>query len=156
MKSIDILTPKDFQKHPVWTFCNSDIKGELNVKPIIKLPISNTRNKIIGIQAVLSNDKRLFSYIGNIDLDNPELSNHFITFSFWINNSWFHLSRYHDFDYKINGPLKLQKLLNLRYNNIFPIKIDLNNIIKGEDALVNYNEPSKKLKRAEIIALSLE
>jgi hypothetical protein len=66
------------------------------------------------------------------------------------------LARYHDVDYKNNGAEKLCELLNLNYNDIFPICYDLSRLVKKTSGKMEYKEPEKKLKRSEIIALALE
>jgi len=156
VKSVENLTPADFKQFPVWSYMNSDEIGELTVNPVKRLPLNMTEGKIIGVAAIFQNGNTYESFISNYSSSNQRMNSHFVTASFWIEGAWFHLSRYHDGDYDISGPNKLSELIKLKYEEIFPIQFDLTGIVKGKHAIFEYSEPSERLRRSEIIAMSLE
>lgn len=114
--------------------------------------------KLIGTQVKLANDSYVWALIGNIDLNNPKITQHFITISIEKNEKWFTLARYHDIDYDTNGPEAIAKFLSLEVNQVFPIYYDITKFATGNIACLSgriLKEPKEKLSRSEIIAMSI-
>jgi hypothetical protein len=158
LKSVNKLTPSDLSNYPIWQFRNSDEDGELFVSPISNYPVKNTKCKLFGTKVTLANGTIMLALIGNFDISNPELNEHFITLSFYKNKKWFHLARYHDFDFDENGPSAFSKFANLDIDDIFPIRFDLSNLVKAEKRILTgqlLKEPKRKISRSELIGLAV-
>jgi hypothetical protein len=156
MKPVESLTLADLQANPVWKYTNNDEMGETSVRPVKKLPVANLAGKIIGTQVRLSSGLVVWALVGNIDSNNKRLNKHFVTLSLERDGKWFHLARYHDFDFTTRGPEQLAQFLGLPVNDIFPIVYDARKFSQGNpDALTDAieKEPQEKLSRAEIIKL---
>jgi hypothetical protein len=158
IKRLENLTRDDLQIHAVWQFMNVDDKGETLVRPIARIPVGDLSGKLVGTQVHLANSTRVWALLGNVDVRNPRLTEHFLTISLERNGKWFALARYHDFDYLQRGPNALADFLKLRVDHVFPISFDLTQYAKG-DAAVLAGEipilPREQLSRAEIIALAV-
>jgi hypothetical protein len=159
MKLLSQLRPAEFRVNPVWRFANSDERGELMVKPVKKLPIKTLVSCVVGTEVVLASGGRSFALIGNIDVSNPELTEQFLTLSFFrTEGEVFHLSRYHDFAADERGPKQLSTFLRLSLQDVFPISWDISRYSLGNpSALSGVVEaaPRRRLTRAEIIALAV-
>lgn len=158
MKTIDSLTAQDIAESAVWKFSADRQDGELTLRPIRRLPVSNLTGKIVGTRATLANGTQVWAIFGNIDSDNPRLTEHFLTISVERDGAWFHLARYHDFDYEERGPLQLAGFLQLRVSEVFPISFDLRAYALGDPrALSGFvrEEPVERLSLDEIIALAV-
>jgi hypothetical protein len=158
IKPVDALQVADLQNYPVWQYTNRDPSDETAVRPVKKIPVANLDGKIVGTQVQLRNGEHVWALIGNLDSANPEFAEHFITLSIERNGSWFHLARYHDFNYAESGPEALAHFLGLHLNEVFPISYDVRKYVKGNPATLAgaiRREPRKKLSRAEIIALAV-
>jgi hypothetical protein len=156
MKPVESLTLSDLQENPVWKYTNNDELGETSVRPVKKFPVASLAGKIIGTQVRLSSGPVVWALIGNIDANNKRLNKHFLTLSLERNGKWFHLARYHDFDFSSRGPDKLAQFLGLPVDDVFPISYDVRKFSRGNpDALTDAieKEPQEKLSRAEIIKL---
>jgi hypothetical protein len=158
VKPVEFLTIDDLEKYSVWKFVNDDLKGETLVKSVKRTPVKSLTGKVIGLKVTLADNSKAWAIIGNVDVNNPVLTKHFLSISLYNNLKWFHLSRYHDFDYKKNGPVALGKFLLKAVDQIFPISYDLRPYSGGDEkALVGkiLKEPEVKLSRVEIIALAV-
>src|SRR5262249_59029714 len=86
------------------------------------------------------------------------LTTHFLTLSVERDGRWFHVARYHDFDYEERAPEKLAAFLGLAVNEVFPITYDLRPYANGDPRALHGmipEAPAEKLTRAEIIALAV-
>jgi hypothetical protein len=157
MKITDLRIP-DIEKSPVWQYTNDDTTGELSVKPVRRLPVKSLTGKIIGTEVSLGNGSNHWAIIGNIDNENQRLNEHFVTLSFLENGNWFTLARYHDFDYKMNGPDALAAFLNISIDDLFPIKYDITTYAIGNELALKgevTKVPREVLSHYEIIALAV-
>ena len=157
-KSIDELTENDFIQYRVWRFVNDDSNGELVVSAIKKLPVKDLSGKVVFAPVQIANGNTMYAMIGNIQIQNPELTKHFMTISLYKDNRWFHLARYHDPDYSSHGPSSLANFLGLKECDIFPIAYDISFAVsKSSVALAGeyFALPEKRLTRAEVIALAV-
>jgi len=158
IKPVELLQIEDLEKFPVWTFMNNDLKAETLVKSVKRIPVKSLTGKVVGLKVTLADGTRAWTIVGNVDANNSSLTEHFLSISFYKDKTWFHLARYHDFDYKETGPTALSQFLSKGVDEIFPISYDLRAYAVGdEDALVGkiLKEPVTKLSRAEIIALAV-
>jgi len=173
VKAAESLTVSDFEAHPVWQFVNNDVLGETMVKPVRKLPVVELTGKIVGTRVDLANGGKAWALIGNVNPWNPRKTEHLVTLSIERGGEWFHLARYHDFDYEERGAEALSLFLGLGVDEVFPISSDLRRYAEGDAAaLVGsvLKEPRKRLRtlghsatsmramgaRAEIIAMALK
>ena len=159
MKDVSRLTAVDLREHPVWKFTGTDSPGEQFVRPVKKLPLSSLAACLVGTEITLSSGKKRLGLIGNVDVTNPRLTEHFVTLSIYRDDGEvFHLARYHDFDFAERGPAQLAAFLRIAKNEVFPITWDVSQYASGViDALrgsVSEN-PRQRLTRAEIIALAV-
>jgi hypothetical protein len=154
-KTIDTIGVGDIQANPVWKFCSG---GEMAIEPVKKIPCVTLNGRIVGTQVELADSTKVWALLGNIDTENPAFSKHFITLSIESNGDWFHLARYHDYDYDVRGPAKLSEWLSKPLEQVFPIAYDIRHVFKGESVVLKgtiEREPSRKLTRAEIIAMAV-
>jgi hypothetical protein len=115
-------------------------------------------NRLIGVRSRLANGKKIWTLIGNVALDNPRLTEHFITFSFEKNGKWFHLGRYFDPTYDKEGPEALAKFLGMPVDDVFPIGYDLRPHVAGGAPTVTGvipKEPRERLSKDQIMKLMM-
>jgi len=155
IKPVESLQIPDLERTPVWQFARA---GETFVFPVKKLPVKNLTGKLIATQVRLANGNRVWALIGNVDLNNPRVTNQFLTLSILHETEWFTLARYHDCDYIEHGPDSMALFLGLPIDEIFPISYDISKCADGDsEALCGAitREPREKLSRSEIIAMAL-
>lgn len=158
-KRIEELTIADLENYSVWQYTNSEERvGETAIRPVKKIPVKNLNARLVGTQVRLANGSHLWALIGNVDPDNPRLTQHFLTLSVFNKGKWFTMARYHDFDSGERGPHALADFLGLAVTDVFPISYDIRRFSLGKsDALMGVIEeaPREKLTRAQIIALAV-
>lgn len=157
-QKIEALTVEDINAYPVWHYVNDDQIGETAVQPVQHLPVNNLDGKVVGTRVKISNGDILWALIGNMDVYNRELNEHFLTISIARDGKWFAMARYHDPDYDKRGPAALANFLDLRMEQVFPISYDLRQYVKGNpDVLAGEipKEPKKKLTGDQLIAMAL-
>jgi hypothetical protein len=158
IKPIDSLQVADLQAHPVWQYTNREGADETFVRPVKEAPVDDLAGKIVGTEVMLANGQRVWALIGNVDPTNAKLTQHFLTLSVERGGRWFMLARYHDFDYAEKGPEVLADFLRLSVEDVFPVRYDIRQYVKGKaDALSGDipREPRERLSRAEIIAMAV-
>lgn len=158
VKPIDTLKIQDLQTFPVWQYTGREGQNETYVRPASRLPISNVVGKVFGVQARLANGAFVWSLIGNVDLSNARMNDHFLTITVEKDGKWFGLARYHDFDFSERGPLALSQFLEIPIDEIFPITYDLRKLVRSESAMLRgqiLKEPRERLSRSEIIAMAV-
>jgi len=158
MKTVDALTEEDLRLHAVWQYAHDPSADETSVRPVKRLPVSNLTGKVVGTEVSLANGQKAWALVGNVDATNPRLTQNFLTLSIKRGAEWFHLARYHDFDYDQRGPEKLAGFLGLAVDDIYPISYDLRPYAKGDAAALCgkiLKEPAERLTRAEIIAMAV-
>jgi hypothetical protein len=159
-RPVDALTPTDLARTPVWEFVNDDSQlDETYVRPVTGLPVDTLASRIAATQVALRNGRQVWATLGNVDLSAPRSTRHFLTLSLYIDDAWFHLARYHDFDAEERGPVALARLLGMPLSDVFPIEYDLSQVAVGNADVVRGTvlaEPSERLSRAELIALAID
>lgn len=157
-KAIESLRVSDLRATPVWEYVNCEGADETAVRAVKRVPVQSLDGRLVGTEVELANGARVWALIGNIDADDPRLTEHFITLSVERNGQWFTLARYHDVDYAENGPEALARFLGLPVGDMFPISYDVRKYVRGDPAALAgkvLKEPREKLSRAEIIALAV-
>lgn len=139
-KTPDSLTLFDLEKYPAWQFSNDDQAGELLIEPITNFPISNPLGVLFGVLLRLRNDRKIWGILSNLNFENPELNKHFLSLSVEQAGKWFHVARYHDFDYAERGPEALANLLKMSTEDIFPISYDITKLGKGKPECLERDE----------------
>lgn len=159
VKRVEDISVADLKAFPVWRYTNEDANGDTAVRPVEKTPVQNLNGCLAGTQVRLANGASIWAIIGNVDVSNPRLTQHFLTISVFRVGRWFTMARYHDFDADRRGPQALATFLGgLRVDEVFPISYDISRVCRGDPAaLVGTidKEPREKLTRAQIIALAV-
>jgi hypothetical protein len=159
MRPINSLTAKDFAQYPVWRFCDDDSPDETHVEPERQFPVERTDGCIVGCHIRLANQGMLAGFLGNLDITNRRLTEHFLTLSvFRQDGVIFHLARYHDFDADQRGPEALAVFLGLPIQAVFPITYEVSGKALVSSDIIHgiiVAEPKEKLTRAELIALAV-
>jgi len=159
MKPLESITYDEIREHPVWRFSSRECDNDTLLAPVKRIPCSNVRGKIVGTQVELANGSQAWAFLGNIDPSSPRLTEHFVTISLHHGGKWFHLARYHDYDYADRGPKQLAEFMELSEDEVFPIRYDIREFVRTTDceALAGtiVREPRNKLTRAEIIAIAV-
>jgi len=158
LKLVDSLTAADLAEDPVWKYTNRDGADELFVSAVTDLPVKNLSGLVIGAKAHLANGSETWALFGNVDSKNPRYTKHFLALSVERKGQWFHLARYHDFDYAERGPEALSRFLGLAVDDVFPISFDLRRYVEGYPAaLVGsvLKEPQERLSRAQLIKMAV-
>ena len=158
VKPVHLLQVSDLQANPVWQFVGNDLPNETYVRPVTRIPVGKLMGKIVGTQVLLANGARVWALIANIQPDNPRFTEHFVNLSFERNSQWFHLARYHDFDYVEHGPGALAEFLGLRVEDVFPVSYDIRPYASGDPSALAgkvWKDPQERLSRAEIIAMAV-
>ncbi len=135
-KPAEFLEVADLEQYSVWRFINDDLKGETLVKSVKTIPVKSLTGKIVGVKVSLADGTECWALIANVDETNIALTEHFITISIHDNGKWYTLSRYHDFDYKENGPMGLSKFLGKAVEHIFPISYDIRQYALGDEKVL--------------------
>ena len=158
-KPVDGLTPGDLKEFAVWQYTNSDEDvDETVVRPVKSRRVKSLTNRVVGVRVKLADGSDRWTIIGNVDLQNPRLTEHFLTVTVFDRRRSFTMARYHDFDAKTRGPRALAKFLRLPLSSVFPISYDISAHCVGDrGALVGTIEawPKERLTRAQIIALAV-
>ena len=159
-RPVDALTPTDLARAPVWEFVNDDSQpDETYVRPVRELPVDSLASRFAATQVALHNGRRLWATLGNVDLNAPRSTRHFLTLSLYLDDGWFHVARYHDFDAEERGPVALARRLGMQLSDVFPIKYDLSQVAIGDPDVIRgavVAEPSERLSRSELIALAVD
>jgi hypothetical protein len=158
LKPLESLTVADLAANPVWQYTNRDGAGETFVRAVKKIPLKNLTGKVIGTQVRFANGSQAWALIGNIDVGNPRLTEHFLTLSIERDGSWFALARYHDDDFAERYPEALSQFLGLQVDEVFPISFDVRGYAQGDPAALAGSvrkEPRERLSRADIIAMAV-
>src|SRR5258708_2695668 len=155
------LTVADLSHDPVWEFTHSDDPDddETAIRPVFGLPVSDLKNRVVGIEVTLSNDSKCWAILGNIALYNSRQTRHFLTISVEREGNWFDLARYHDVDYSRRGHAQLAAFLGMSVEKVFPIRYDLSPVVvstaEGTRGAVPLDSDDR-LSSNELIALALE
>lgn len=155
MKTIDTISVGDIEEHPVWQYHSG---SDFAIKPVVKLPCTSLNGRIVGAQLTLADGTNVWALLGNIDTVNFEFLKHFMTLSVEHNGEWFHLARYHDYDFDKRGPVQISEFLGKSIDKIFPIFYNIQSIFKEKSPALSgkiEKEPIERLTRAEIIALAV-
>lgn len=156
--SIEAITTGEIQETPVWQFASKPRSTEILLTPVRNLPCKHLGGRLVGTQVTLADGSLAWCFLGNVDTSNPKMTEHFVTLSIESNGKWFHLARYHDFDFAERSPALLAAFLGKHIDSVFPIRYDIRSFAEGEvDALTGSirKEPIERLTRAEIIRMAV-
>ena len=152
------LRPDDLKAHPIWRFVESDEPDEAYVLPVAAKRVSRFTGKIVGAKVTLADGSQAWGMFSNVDPDNPELTEHFISLSLFVAGRWFHLARYHDPDAGRRGPRALAAALSRSVGEVFPIRYDLRPFMRNAPECLQgtiRRSPHQRLTRAQIIGLAV-
>lgn len=157
-RSLDSLRPSDLEGCRIWKYARDSAGDNTWLNPVLKTPVEDLNGRLIATRVILANGASTWALLGNIDVQKPEFTKHFLTASFERGGEWFHLARYHDRDYEKRGPKQLAEFMNLPIHEVFPIAYDVSAEVVGPPEVTHARilaEPEQKLTRAEIIALAV-
>ena len=152
------LRPDDLKAHPIWRFVEDDEADETYVWPVGGRRVTRLAGKVVGAEVTLADGSQRWGVFSNVDADNPELTEHFITLSLFVAGRWFHLARYHDIDARKRGPRALAAALRRPVGRVFPIRYDLRPFMRNAPPWLEgtiRRSPRQRLPRAPIIALAV-
>jgi len=161
IKPANELTVAEIQAHPVWEYNLShedELPDETYVQPIYLPPVEHLAHRLIGTQVTLANGERAWSIIGNVDVENAEVTEQFLTISVDRGGKWFFLARYFDVDYAECGPHALAGFLGLSIEEVFPISYDLSQYVMADASILKgkvLEEPRVRLSSDQIISLAV-
>jgi hypothetical protein len=157
-KPVSALVIEDLQRCPVWQYTDTEEVDETYVRPVKRLPVWSLTGRVVATKSALANGERRWALLGNVDLTNPRLTEHFISMSVENDGKWFMLARYHDAFYAQSGPQALSDFLGLSIDDVFPISYDVREHVKGSSAAsvgTILKEPRERLTRAQIMAMAV-
>jgi len=157
-RPVSSLRPNDLKAHPIWRFVTDDTPDETWVLPSGAKRVTRLAGKIVGTEVTLADGSRRWALLSNIEQDNAQLIEHFLSVSLFVNGRWFHLARYHDIDAARCGPRALAAVLRRPVGNVFPICYDLRPYVRNGPSWLEgiyRRSPRRKLTRAQIIALAV-
>jgi hypothetical protein len=161
-KPVDKLLAEELDAFPVWEFATDEEgapeRDETWVRPVRTAHLRDLSGKLVGTFVTLANGTRQRAILGNVDLTNARSTQHFVTLSVESDGAWFHLARYHDLDYDVNGPAGLSAFLALDVEEVFPIAYDLSALVADPKANASGKllaVPSERLSASELIALAV-
>jgi hypothetical protein len=157
-RPVTSLRPADFNAHSIWRFVSGDEPDETWVRPVASRRSTSLSGKIVGTEVTLADGSRCWAVFSNVAIDNPQLTEHFLTLSLFVRGKWFHLARYHDIAARRHGPAALAVALGRPVAKVFPIRYDLRPYVRNApswlEGVVN-RSPRKRLTRAQVIALAV-
>ena len=109
----------------MWEFVSGDLAGDTLVRPVAQLPVMDWTAESAGREVALASGMLVWSLLGNIDVNNPRSTEHFLSLSIFGARECFYLLRYHDLGYATNGPAQLAAFLGLNVDEVFPIQYDV-------------------------------
>jgi hypothetical protein len=159
--TVDQLTPKHFERHPVWQFSLEDEgdSDETVVRPVSRLPVTHLDGRVVGLMVDFAGGQKVWTILGNVDCESATLNEHFLGSSFWLDDRWVPLARYHDPDRDAHGPSALAREFEVSVSDIFPISYDLRAVARGKAAALMGAitlEPRERLTREEVILRALD
>lgn len=159
-KTVHSLCVADLKSHPVWRFTDAEVDDadETYVEPVTRMPTSDLDGKLVGTRVELANGMLVWALLGNVDARDAYSTEHFLSISVFDNDRWFVLARYHDSDYRRNGPDALARLLGLAVDDVFPISYDIRAYAKGEAAALMgtiRKKPRERLSKAKLMKLAV-
>jgi hypothetical protein len=157
-KTLQDLSVDDLKMHCVWEMIEDPSQSDPVVKPVILLPVTTLKNRLVGTQACLADGSRVWVILGNVSLTDQESTKHFLTLSVNHHGKWFDLARYHDVDRSRRDGHALAHFIGKEVKKVFPIRYDITKCVDG--ALKNLKgivllEPEERLSSDALIQLSL-
>jgi hypothetical protein len=152
------LRPADLKVHPIWRFVADDDPDETYVMPAAASRVRRLLGAIVGTEVTLADGSRRWALFSNVDTENPDFTEHFISVSLFVEGRWFHLARYHDFDATRRGPRTLAAALRRTIAEVFPISYDLRSYVRNAPPWLKgalHRSPRQRLTRAQVIALAV-
>jgi len=158
-KAYTNLTVEDLRLHPVWEMIlDSDDEGDLLVRPIDELPVTDLGNRLVGVDFLLADGTKRFGILDNVCLRDPVANSHFASGSFITRSGWFHLARYFDLTYDRYGPQQLAKVFEKPLAHVFPISYDIADVAVGNSTVLRgvlKAVPDERLTEDEIMRLAV-
>jgi hypothetical protein len=149
------ITSDDLENSPVWRTSRG---GELLVAVHkTKLPLASLTGMLVATKVRLASGFETWVLVGNLGVDQRS-NEHFATFSFHSQGQWFHLARYHDFDYPERGPSQLAAFLGMDVVDVFPFVFNVRGMVRGGPLSLSGCvdlEPRERLSEDQLVELAL-
>ena len=158
-KTVQQLTTRDIQVHPIWEFVPEiENAPESAVRPVTQLPVTDLSRRFVGTQIGLHNGASYWAILSNITLNDVRATRHFLCLRIAMNDAWFDLARYHDVDYGRRGPSALASFLKLSASEIFPLGYDITKLVLGDASVTKGSiteVPEEKLTIEQLVAMAV-
>ncbi|GAB2880089.1 hypothetical protein GCM10027277_56640 [Pseudoduganella ginsengisoli] len=159
-RSLEKLSYAELETFPVWEFVPESAHwDETWVRPVQLLPVRSLSGRLVASRVQLANGRKELALLGNVELEDPQQNEHFMTLSLVKpNGESFDLARYQDVNYEKSGPLALARFLGLQLIDVFPIAYDISEVVSGPAESVRgviLHEPQVQLSEAELIAMAV-
>ena len=157
-RPVSSLRPDDLKAHPIWRFVTDDDPDETWVLPVKGRRMGRLVGKIVCTEVILADGTRRWAMLSNIEPDDEQLTEQFLSLSLFVRGRWFHLARYHDFDARTRGPRVLAAALRRPVGKVFPIRYDLRRYVRHGASWLEgavRRTPRHKLTRAQVIAMAV-
>ncbi len=137
-KPIDDVTNQELISFPVWEFAldQEEALGETAIRPVLELPVTQAGGVLFCTKVGLASGVTLWAIIGNLDPQDADQTARFLTISFLKEEERFHLARPIDFHYETHGPRALCDFLEMKLEDVFPIRYDVHSVCRGDPAAV--------------------
>jgi hypothetical protein len=137
-KRIDDVTNGELISCPVWEFALDQEEGldETAIRPVLKLPVTQAEGALFCTQVRLASGETRWAMLGNLDPHDADQTARYLTISFLKGEERFHLARPIDFHYETHGPKALCDFLQMKLEDVFPIRYDLHSVCQGDPAAV--------------------
>jgi hypothetical protein len=153
------LTEALLRADRVWEFCNDDRMGDTLVRPVKRLPVTDSDCRLFAGEFTLADGSKIYGYLGNLSLRSKDQNQQFLTLSVFVGRGVVHLARYHDVDFARRGPAALAAKLGKVPIDVFPISFDVSDIARGNTDCVRGQIPAEslqKLSQDELMKLIFE
>jgi hypothetical protein len=137
-KPIDKITNGELISFPVWEFAldQEETLDETAIRPVLELPVTQGGGILFCTQVRLASGKIAWAMIGNLDPQDADQTARHLTISFLKQEKRFHLARPIDFHYETHGPRVLCDFLEMKLEDVFPIRYDVHSVCQGVPAAV--------------------
>jgi len=137
-KPIDDVTNAELISFPVWEFAldHEEALDETAIRPVLHLPVTHGMGMLFCTQVRLASGETRWAMLGNLDPQDADETTRYLTISFLKKEERFHLARPIDFHYETYGPKALCDFLEMKLEDVFPIRYDVHSVCHGDPAAV--------------------
>jgi hypothetical protein len=152
----EFLSPQHFAKHPVWRYLNDDSQDDTLMRPVEPLPTDTLDGCVVGCKVKFADGGSVWAGLSNIDVSSKMSTEQFLVACFFLGEERIWLARYHDVDYRRNGPEHLAQSFGKNIEDVFPVSYDLTPYVIGDESVLKgviEQVPRYKLSDAQLSEL---